>query len=198
MVSRRGGGVVLSATPQAIGQHEYRNDLHIRNDAASSDSMWCGWDETVSATPGPDSGVKYGPGDGDSFCVYVDQPLYCYTTGTAVAFYDEAIILTPTPTLTASLTHTPTETPTRTATFTPTRTPTRTATFTPTSTKTRTFTKTPTPTHTPTNSRRPTLTPTRTFTPIPTHTETPTRTATRTPTDTPTSSPTSSPTNTPL
>ncbi|MEO6025402.1 MAG: hypothetical protein ABIR79_00860 [Candidatus Binatia bacterium] len=93
------------------------------------------------------------------------------------------VTTTPTPTVTATVTATPTLTPTLTATPTPTPTPTSTVTATVTPTKTATPTPTPTvtPTRTPTSTGTPTTTPTRTRTPTPTVTATPAIERCRTP-----------------
>ena len=129
------------------------------------------------------------------------------------------VVLTPTPSRTATATVPPTWTPTRTATATQcparicsptptdtptvtptaTDTPTRTATPTRTPTSTRTPTRTATATRTPTPTRTATATPTQTSTATVTPTPTPTLTLTRTPTSTPTRTvtPTQAPTRTP-
>jgi hypothetical protein len=92
--------------------------------------------------------------------------------------------LTPTATVTPTVTETPTNTPT--VTETPTNTPTETPTNTPTETPTNTPTETPTPTITETPTNTPTETPTNTPNETPTSTVTPTITSTETPTQTPT------------
>jgi hypothetical protein len=90
-------------------------------------------------------------------------------------------LITPTPTVTPTISVTPTITPT--------------ISVTPTITPTISVTPTQTPTQTPTISVTPTLTPTET--PTQTPTETPTSTPTETPTQTPTETPTQTPTQTP-
>ncbi|MGC1375558.1 MAG: hypothetical protein WA821_05010 [Anaerolineales bacterium] len=103
--------------------------------------------------------------------------------------------LTPTRTLSPTITRTRTKTLTPTITRTRTKTPTRT--LSPTITKTRTKTNTPTQTKTPTITKTPTRTKTRTPLPTRTRTKTPTRTRTRTPSRTPTICPLSACTRTP-
>ncbi|MBV7336088.1 hypothetical protein KFU94_49205 [Chloroflexi bacterium TSY] len=109
------------------------------------------------------------------------------------------ILVTPTPTNTATptATNTPTHTPTNTAT--PTATLTRTPTFTPTPTSsaTPTFTPTPTITRTPTHTPTDTGTPTSTSTLDPSQTETPILTSTPTLAPTSSSTPTSTSSATP-
>jgi|WetSurSiteA1Bulk_404760.scaffolds.fasta_scaffold07523_5 hypothetical protein len=221
---RRGGGVGLSNTPQIIGHSASRVDLIVHNWANSNDEMICGYDpNSLSATPGPDTGDKLAPGEGKSICVFPDQEVWCYTLGVATLFYDEAFAIEPTITRTITVTHTVTQTPTNTRTNTATQTatatqsgtvtqtatyPTATETATyPTATETATYptatvTDTPTITQTPTETATvptATVTLTRTATvtvtsTVPTNTVTQTATITKTPTKTPTKTRTRTPT----
>jgi len=107
-----------------------------------------------------------------------------FSGGSALIYFNDIIVQTPTSTPTSTPTRTPTVTPTPTSTRTPTSTPTSTPTITPTHIPTNTPLPTNTPTSTPTIT--PTTTPTRTPTPTPTTSITTTPTATRNLTPTPT------------
>jgi hypothetical protein len=137
-LTREAGGVSLSSkTPIAIGVANYRVDYNIHNDATSANAIFCGYDQaTLSVTPGPYSGSKYNPGEGEYVCTAADKQLYCMTDGTARAYWDESAQNTPT------ITNTPipaTNTPVAASTSTPVNTtaaPTGISTATPTATMT--------------------------------------------------------------
>lgn len=96
---RNAGGVVLSATPTPIGINSGRQDLSVHNDADSIDDIFCGYNlATLSATPGPNSGDKFNPGEGNHICQFPDHVFYCMTLGSATAYWDESRMVTPTAT----------------------------------------------------------------------------------------------------
>lgn len=99
ITKRRSGVYVLTTSPQEIGQSQYRVDYILRNDADSTHDAFCGYDpNTVSATPGPDSGDKLKPGEGIYVCNYADVPVYCISLGTARVSINEGFTVVPTPT----------------------------------------------------------------------------------------------------
>lgn len=100
--------VVLSLTPQAIGQKAGREELVIQNDSDSANPAICGYSSsTLSKTPGAGSGFSYAAGSGRVICKYPDQELYCISDGATLS-YDEAYVRTSTPTATPTVTPTPT------------------------------------------------------------------------------------------
>ncbi len=106
--------VILSATPQAIGQKSGREELAIQVDSDAAGAAYCGYTSALlSVTPGTGSGFRYSAGSGRVICKYPDQELYCMSADGAILSVDEAYVRTSTPTAT------PTETPTATPTNTP-------------------------------------------------------------------------------
>lgn len=98
---RNAGGVVMSETPQAVGNATSRIDYLVHNDGDSTSNVVCGYNPTpLSFTPGPSSGDKLKPGEGKNICTFADQIVYCKTTngGSAVVYMDESRMVTPTPT----------------------------------------------------------------------------------------------------
>jgi len=98
---RNAGGVTLSATPAAIGTSAGRIDLILYNDNDSTDAMFCGYSSAdLSSVAGATSGMKINPGVGRAICVFPDKPVYCMTTGSATAYFDESFMAAETPTVT--------------------------------------------------------------------------------------------------
>lgn len=102
--------VVLSLTPQAIGQASGREELVISVDSDAAGPAYCGYSSsTLSRTPGTGSGFRFGPGSGRVICKYPDQVLYCISADGSIISYDESYQRTSTPTATPTVT--PTVTP---------------------------------------------------------------------------------------
>lgn len=102
---------VLSATPQAIGNATNRRTQEFFNDRESAGSAVCGYSSSLlSATPGPDNGNIFAPGDGKTICEKADAILYCklLTSDAATLNNTDAYLATATSTPTPTVTPTPT------------------------------------------------------------------------------------------
>ena len=113
---REDGRVTLSATPQVVGNNVSRRSVSFHNSSNAAGPMCCGkYPATLNcATPGPNTGKRYGPSEGEVICDAAHEPLYCINDGSnaAEANYFDIRMATVTSTPTATATVTPTNTPT--------------------------------------------------------------------------------------